>query len=202
MSLQMSSCQWILYVNGSLYSSVYLDSGCGVWTNSLQLFPYTGLTFVGWSLLNVWIYYEHTLFLCICYTIPFVWRILRGNNSQNHITFGMSRGKIPSLTGCALHNPVRSYIADIYTSVIMHLLWLKSQATLLLFSYKSLLKRWFVTPVSNSCSYRLRCDGLQKHAWLPKSGNMVTTKSLIYPKYKQPPDAGILSIIFILLLNN
>ena len=53
MSLQMSSCQWILYVNGNLYSSVNLDSGCGVWTNSLQLFPYTGLTFVGWSLLNV-----------------------------------------------------------------------------------------------------------------------------------------------------
>ena len=141
-------------------------------------------------------------YFCIWYTIPFVWRVLRGNNSQNQITFAMSRGKIPSLTGCALHNTVRSCIADIYTSVTMHLLRLKSQPTLLLFSYSSLLKRWFVTPVPNSCSYRLRCDGLQKHApytywglnhrlhcsysaiqkhaWLPKLGSMVTTESIIY----------------------
>ena len=44
---------------------------------------------------------------------------------------------------------------------------------------KSEPKRWFVTPVPNSCSYRLRCDCLQKHAWLPKFGSMVTTKSVI-----------------------
>ena len=91
--------------------------------------------------------------------------------------------------------------ADIYMSVTMHLLWLKSQATLLLFSYSSLLKWWFVTPVPNSCSYRLSCDGLQKHAWLPKLGNMVILPNRWYilssPKYKQPPDAGMLSIIFI-----
>ena len=135
-------------------------------------------------------------FFCIWYTIPFVWRVLRGNNSQNQITFAMSRGKIPSLTGCALHIPVRSYIADIYTSVTMHLLRLESKATLLLFSYSSLLKRWFVTPVPNSCSYRLRCNGLQKHSWLPKLGSMVTTKSIIYSLKSKVQTAPQMQVYF------
>ena len=86
---------------------------------------------------------------------------------------------IPFLIQFNFLHDFRSYRADIYTSVTMHLLRLESKATLLLFSYSSLLKRWFVTPVPNSCSYRLRCGGLQKHAWLPKLGSMATTKSVI-----------------------